>query len=121
MATKECIYWGKVNILKRFGQIAKLKSEMKDEYIRLHEDAWPEVLKTLKECNIQNYSIFHFELFCFAYFEYTGEDFEADMQKMATDPITQKWWSHTKPCFEKFKFSGDDEYYVDMKEIFRLD
>lgn len=112
---------GKVNILKRIGQIAKLKPEMKDEYIRLHGDAWPEVLKTLKECNIQNYSIFHFELFCFAYFEYTGEDFEADMQKMATDPMTQKWWSHTKPCFEKFKFSGDDEYYIDMKEIFRLD
>jgi len=110
-----------VSALIRFGQIAKLKPEKKAEYIKLHENAWPEVIKTLKECNFQNYSIFNFELFCFAYFEYTGNDLEADMKKMAADSATQRWWTHTKPCFERFEFSGDDEYYVNMDEIFRLD
>jgi len=33
-----------------------------------------------------------------AYFEYTGGDYEADMKKMAEDPITQKRWAETNPC-----------------------
>jgi len=107
--------------MKRFGQIGKLKPEKKDEYIKLHENVWPEVLKVIEKCNISNYSIYSFELFCFASFEYHGENFEEDMKKMAEDLSVQRWWKYTKPCFEQFKAAGDDEYYIDMKEIFRMD
>ena len=44
----------------------------------------------IKACNIQNYSIFMLENHTlFAYFEYIGNDFEADMKRMAADPMTQ--------------------------------
>jgi len=54
-------------------------------------DAWPDVLKMIKECNIQNYSIYSSQLddgnhYLFGYMEYTGNDFAADMAKMAADP-----------------------------------
>ena len=42
----------------RFGQIGKLKKEKIDEYVELHANTWPGVLKTISECNLQNYSIF---------------------------------------------------------------
>jgi L-rhamnose mutarotase len=44
--------------------------------------------------------------------------FDKDMEKMAADEVTKEWWKHTKPCFEKFSFSENSEYYHDMKQIF---
>ena len=101
-----------------FGQIGKLKKEKIDEYVELHANTWPGVLKTISECNLQNYSIFLYGDLVFSYFEYVGEDFEADMAKMELCPHTQKWWTHTKPCFEKFSIRPDSEFYADMKQIF---
>ena len=95
-----------------FGQIGQLKKEKIDEYKALHAAPWPGVLKTIKECNLQNYHIYIRGDQVFAFYEYTGDDYEADMEKMAADPVTQEWWSHTKPCFV--------EVYVDMEEIFYL-
>jgi len=105
-------------LVQRFGQHAKLKPECIEEYIRLHAAAWPDVLATITECNIRNYSIFIKGDVLFAYFEYVGEDYHADMAKMAADPITQDWWKHTKPCFEGHL---DNVYYLDMEEIFHHD
>jgi L-rhamnose mutarotase len=36
--------------------------------------------------------------FLFSYFEYTGTDFNADMNKMAADSTTRRWWKETDPC-----------------------
>ena len=104
--------------MKRFGQIAKLKQDKIEEYDTLHAAAWDGVLKTIKECNLENYSIYRKGDVLFAYFEYTGTDYEADMEKMAADPVTQKWWSYTKPCFIQEK---PGEFYTDMKELFHID
>lgn len=101
-----------------FGQIGTLKREKIEEYKRLHKNAWPDVLKTISECNLHNYSIFIHENLVFSYFEYVGEDYEADMKKMEADKLTQEWWKHTKPCFEKYSISKASEYYHDMEQIF---
>lgn len=104
--------------MRRFGQRAELKPESVDHYKRLHAKTWPEVLKTISDCNIQNYSIFIMGTELFAYFEYVGDSYEEDMARMAADPITQKWWKHTKPCFAHH---NQEVYYLDMKEIFHHD
>lgn len=100
---------------KRFCQRAFLKREKIEEYRRLHAAVWPDVLKTIKACNLENYSISIMDNMVVSYFEYTGDDYDADMDKMAADPVTQEWWKHTKPCFE-----GHDQgvYYEDLEEIF---
>lgn len=102
----------------RFGQLGKLKKDKIEEYCELHANSWPGVLKTITECNLKNYSIFIHGDLVFSYFEYVGEDFDADMAKMAEDPITQDWWTHTHPCFEEFAISPESEFYHDMKPIF---
>jgi len=101
-----------------FGQLGRLKPEKIEEYCRLHANPWPEVLKTITDCNLQNYSIFRHEDMVFSYFEYVGDDYDADMKKMEQDPITQQWWTHTKPCFEKYAISPFSEFYHDMDQIF---
>ena len=54
----------------------------------------------------------------FAYFEYTGEDYEKDMAKMAADPTTQHWWSLVHPLMQPLPGEND---WADMKEIYHLD
>ena len=66
-----------------FGQIGRLKPEKVEEYKELHAHAWPGVLKTIEDCNLRNYSIFIREDLVFACFEYIGEDYDGEMEKMA--------------------------------------
>jgi len=86
--------------MKRYGMVIKVRVEKLEEYKKLHANVCPDVLDMIKKCNIHNYSIFHKDVYLFSYFEYQGENFEADMQKMAADPMTQKWWDICKPCQE---------------------
>ena len=57
----------------------------------------PEIAEKITECNIRNYSIFYLDNKLFAYFEYIGIDFNKDMELMAEDEMTQKWWEIMKP------------------------
>jgi L-rhamnose mutarotase len=76
--------------MKRYGQIIGIRPENLDSYKKYHAEVWPEVLDMIKKCNINNYSIFHKDGRLYAYFEYTGSDFDADMALMASDPKTQE-------------------------------
>ena len=77
--------------MKRYGMVIGVKPGEIEEYKKLHAAVWPDVLKMIKNCNIRNYSIYLKDNQLFSYFEYTGDDFKADMEKMAADPGTQKW------------------------------
>ena len=66
--------------LKRFGQVIGIKPEDIEEYEELHANAWPTIIQIIKDANISNYSIFRYQNLLFAYFEYTGSDYEADME-----------------------------------------
>jgi L-rhamnose mutarotase len=107
--------------MKRFGQVIRLRPEKYEEYKTLHAAVWPGVLDMIKQCNISNYSIFHKDGFLFAYFEYSGVDFNTDMKKMAADPLTQEWWSVCKPCQQPVDSRAEGEWWADMEELFHTD
>ena len=104
--------------MQRFGQVIKVKPEKKSRYLELHSNVWPEVLATISACNIRNYSIFSWDEYLFAYFEYVGNNYERDMQKMADDPITQKWWDECKPCQEPLSTDSLQEWWLNMTCVF---
>jgi L-rhamnose mutarotase len=107
--------------MQRYGSVIKLKPEKEAEYKQLHANAWPEVLDMIRQCHIRNYSIFLRDGFLFSYFEYHGEDYEADMAKMAEDPKTQEWWAFTDPCQERLPTSQPGEWWASMEEVFHTD
>ena len=72
--------------VRRFGQVIRVRPEAIDEYERLHAEPWPGVLAAIRRANIRNYSIYRHGELLFAYFEYVGDDFAADMAAMAADP-----------------------------------
>ena len=104
--------------MRRIGQLIGLKSDQVESYERLHTAVWPEVLATIHACNIRNYSIFRHGELLFAYFEYVGDDYEADMAKMAADPKTQEWWTWTAPMQVPLETRAPDEWWATMKEVF---
>lgn len=57
----------------------------------------------------------------FVYFEYVGDDYEADMAKMAADPKTREWWSRTDPLQEPVNGVAEGERWAVMKEVFHID
>lgn len=108
-------------VKKKFGQIGQLKKDMVDYYKELHAAPWSQVLNTISDCNLCNYNIFIKDDIVFAYFEYTGANYEIDMDRMAECTVTRKWWNHSQPCFKKFAMSESEEFYADMERIFYFD
>ncbi len=107
--------------MKRYGMVIKVRPEKLEEYKRLHAAPWPAVLDMIKQCHIRHYSIYHKDGYLFSYFEYTGDDFEADMAKMAADPVTQQWWEHCQPCQEPLDTRQEGEWWAEMEEVFHVD
>jgi len=104
--------------MTRYGDIIKVKPEKLEEYKKLHAAVWPEVLKKIYDCNMRNYSIYYRDGHLFSYFEYIGDDFNGDMDKMAEDPKTQEWWAVCKPCQQPVDTAKGDEWWAPMEEVF---
>ena len=104
--------------IQRFGSVSKVKPEKLEYYKKLHANPWPQINKMIKDCNIQNYSIYYNDGYLFTYYEYVGDDYEADMAKMAADPETQKWWAECIPCLNPL---SDDGPWLNMERVYRLD
>lgn len=112
--------------MKRYAGVVELKEDKIQEYIQLHGNVWPDVLKKIAECNIRNCSIYLRKFpdnrhYLFSYFEYVGNDFDADMAEMASDTATQKWWDVCKPCHEPFDNREPGQWWAEMEEVFHCD
>mgnify|MGYP001476117973 CR=1 FL=1 len=101
--------------MKRLILHSELKPEKTDDYVRLHAQPWPELLELIRSCHIHNYSISIRGTELYTYYEYTGEDYEADMKRMDESPVMQRWWTHSKPCF---LHHSEGVYYDELREIF---
>lgn len=101
--------------------IIGIKPDKIEEYKKLHAAVWPDVLKMIKKCNIRNYSVYLKDELLYSYFEYTGKDFKADMEKMAADPVTQQWWDVCKPCQNPLETRAEGEWWAEMEEVFHCD
>jgi L-rhamnose mutarotase len=109
----------------RYAWVTGLKPDKVERYEYLHSHPWPSVCRMLKDCHIQNYSIFEREIdgktWLFSYLEYTGTDFAADMKKMASDPETKRWWKETDPCQQPLpEAATKGKIWSDAKEVFHL-
>jgi L-rhamnose mutarotase len=107
--------------VRRVGQVIRVRPDAIEAYERLHADAWPGVLATLRAANIRNYSIFRHDDVLFAYYEYVGDDYAADLARIAADPVTQAWWTLTDPMQEPYPERAEGSWWLDLPEIFHTD
>jgi len=110
---------------QRYAWVTGLKPEKAEYYRQLHAKPWPAVNQRIKECHIQNFSIHEREidgkLYLFAYLEYTGKNFAADLKRMAADPETVRWWQETDPCQTPLPDAAAvGKIWSDTKEVYFL-
>ncbi|WP_349425950.1 L-rhamnose mutarotase [Microbacterium sp. LWS13-1.2] len=108
-------------ISRRFGMVCRMRPEKRTEYLALHGAVWPGVEKTITQCGIRNFTIFVIDDVLFGYYEYVGDDYDADQRKMAADPVTQEWWSRTAPCQTPFTDDADVPNWQILDEAWHLD
>ncbi|NOR33063.1 MAG: L-rhamnose mutarotase [Bacteroidales bacterium] len=82
--------------VKRVGMVIKIKPEYIEEYKEIHSDSNSGVRDLLTAANMHNFSIFLTQLddgnwYEFGYYEYTGDDFDADMAKLDKHPRNIEW------------------------------
>lgn len=106
--------------MQRHLQLVGVRPEKREEYLELHRAVWPEVEQRISASNITNYSIFVLGDRLAAYFEYTGDDFEADMAAMAADPKTREWWALTDPCQVPLPDAPAGAIWADTTEVWHL-
>ncbi len=81
--------------MDRYAWKAVVKDGMKEEYVRRHNEIWPELVQVLKDAGIVNYSIWNVGNELFGYYECEkGADFAAKTQ--ADSPVVDRWNEYMK-------------------------
>ena len=106
--------------MHRHGMVIRVKPDRVQEYKALHAAVWPEILAAISASNIRNYSIFMHGDLLFGYFEYVGDDLEADWAKMAAAPGMRDWWDLTDPMQEPLLSRKEGEWWTTMEEVFHV-
>jgi L-rhamnose mutarotase len=114
---------GDTMTIKRVGWVIGIDPHQIDEYKRLHAAVWPDVLAANARANIRNYSIFLREMpdgkpYLFSYFEYVGQDFDADMKALGEDRRVQQWWSVCMPIQRPLPDRAEGEWWAPMESVF---
>ena len=63
------------------------------EYIRRHDEIWPDLVILLKDAGISNYSI-HLDRETNVLFGYLERRDDHAMETLPDHPVMQRWWAH---------------------------
>lgn len=91
-----------VGEVKRVGMVVGIKPDRIEEYKQLHADENAGVRDLLNKYHMHNFNIFLQQMpdgkwYEFGYYEYTGDDFDGDMAKLAGEPRNIEWLKKCDP------------------------
>jgi L-rhamnose mutarotase len=106
--------------VKRIGMVIGIKPDKISAYQALHSSDNPGVRDLLNKYNMHNFSIFIHQFdngryYLFGYYEYTGDDYEGDMKKLAAEPRNQQWLFTTDPM--QLPLPGEQSWAI-MQEVY---
>jgi L-rhamnose mutarotase len=101
---------------QRTAFVLRVRPEKIDEYIRAHEDVWPEMLDALRGAGIRNYTIFRDDNRMFGYFE--ADDLAAAGRYLAQQDVSARWQDAMAELLEE---RVPDAGPPSLQEVFRLD
>ena len=105
--------------MERYAWKAVVKDGMKDEYVRRHNEIWPELVKVLKEAGIVNYSIWNVGNELFGYYECEkGAEFACRTQ--AESPVVDRWNEYMKDVME-MELDPETGAQPKLVKVFELD
>lgn len=85
--------------MKRVAFKMKLKAGQKAEYVKRHNEIWPELSLLLKAVGISEYSIF-FDDETNTLFAFQKVSGDGGSQDLASNPIVKRWWDYMADIME---------------------
>ena len=105
--------------MDRMAWKGRIKPGMKAEYIKRHDEIWPELADLLKQAGISNYSIYSSGDELFGYYECEkGVEFAERTQ--AGSPIVDRWNDYMKDVLE-LEMDPETGAQPKLELVFRLD
>lgn len=105
--------------MEKYAWKGMIKEGMIDEYVRRHNEIWPEMVKVLKDAGIKNYTIWNTGCELFGYYECEkGVDYAAKVQ--AESPIVDKWNEYMKDILI-MEMDPETGAQPLLKKVFTLD
>jgi L-rhamnose mutarotase len=106
--------------VKRIGMVIGLKPDRIAAYEAVHAASNPGVRDLLNKYHMHNFSIYLHQLdngkyYLFAHYEYTGDDYKADMAKLSAEPRNQEWLSTTDPM--QIPLPGETSWSI-MRDVY---
>ena len=81
--------------MQRYAWKARILPGQRDEYIKRHDEIWPEMAALLREAGIRNYSIWNTGDELFGYYECEfGAEHAARVQRES--PVVDRWNAYMK-------------------------
>ena len=104
--------------MEKYAWKAKIQPGTLDEYIKRHDEIWPEMIEELKKAGIRNYTIWQTEDELFGYYECDSVEYASKVQRESE--IVKKWDAYMKDILiaEKDPVTGAQPL---LKKVFTLD
>ena len=84
--------------MTQYAWVLEVRPGYEGEYVRRHQEIWPEMVGALREAGIRNYSIFRYGLTLIGYFE--TDDIEKAQEYLANSETNQRWSEWMDPIMK---------------------
>jgi L-rhamnose mutarotase len=84
--------------MAQYAWVLEVRPGFEEEYVRRHQEIWPEMVEALRSAGIRNYSIFRHGLTLFGYFE--TDDIEKTQEYLANSETNQRWSEWMDPIMK---------------------
>jgi L-rhamnose mutarotase len=111
-------------VVKTFGLTLCLQDDAEKiaAYRRFHQSVWPEVIRRLRECGVDNMQIFLRGTRLFMYLV-TDDEFEPgrDFSRINEDPTSRRWNEMMADLQARAPEADPDEWWSTMELVFDMD
>lgn len=101
--------------MARYTWACKVREGMLDEYIRRHDEIWPEMTQMLNEAGVHNYTIWNMDDLLFGYYE--CEDLEYALKFQAKSEVNRRWSKYMQDVLITLKDPVTGEKPI-IKQVF---
>lgn len=105
--------------MERMAWKGRIRPGSKAEYVRRHNEIWPEMVQVLKEAGIRNYSIFEVGGELFGYYECEKGVAWAE-KTQAESPVVDRWNAYMADILE-LEMDPETGAQPKLEQVFRLD
>ena len=105
--------------MERMAWKGKIKAGQKAEYIRRHNEIWPEMVEVLKSAGICNYTIYCTGDELFGYYE-CGKGVAFAEKTQAESPVVDRWNAYMKDILE-LEMDPETGAQPKLEAVFRME